>query len=44
MTLEVQESDGFDKVDPPESGTRMPGNLFLNYNTTSSRKAMKTVL
>jgi hypothetical protein len=44
MTSEDQESDGVDKVDTPESGTGMPGNLFLNYNATASRRVMKTVL
>jgi hypothetical protein len=41
---EDQESDGAEKVDTPESGTRMLGNLFLNYNATASREDMKTVL
>ena len=31
MISEDKESDGAEKVDTPESGTRMPGNLFLNY-------------
>lgn len=36
MISEDQESDGAEKVDTPESGTRMPGNLFLNYNAIAS--------
>jgi hypothetical protein len=41
---EDQKSDRAEKVDTPESGTRMPGNLFLNYNTIASREVMNTVL
>jgi len=41
---EDEVSDGPEKVDTPESGTRMPGNFFLNYNAIVSREVMKTVL
>ena len=44
MISEDEESDGAEKVDTPESRTRMPGNLFLNYNATASREVMKTAL
>jgi len=37
---EDQESDVAEKVDTPESGTKMPGNLFLNYNAFASREVM----
>ena len=36
-----QESD---EVDTPEQANIMPGNLFLNYDITLCRKAIKTVL
>jgi hypothetical protein len=38
--LSDQESDGAEKVDTPESGTRMPGDLFLNYNAIASTEVM----
>lgn len=44
MISEDRESDGAEKVETPESGTRMPENLFLNYNAIASREVMKTVL
>jgi hypothetical protein len=37
---EDQESDGAEKVDTPESGTRKPGNLFLNYDAIARREVI----